>query len=222
MNDIERIVKTIGSKPVLGHWPHMQAHTDIEILRAIAAELAAYRAMPSSLPDRIRALEAELERQRFSNHQCAAKDCVNTRDHGYFVGPFCSPCHFALVTGEAKNGTSWIFTEADRVRALEAELEDTMVTLTDLHATILREGILTERRFLDLGMRVVAAITRRPSIASETPASADPNNGLLEPSSVPPAPPVIGNMSGTARINVARVFGKIAAAEKSDSDPKKN
>lgn len=49
MSDIERIVKTIGSKPVLGHWPHMQAHKDIEILRALAAEMAEAKSVNAAI-----------------------------------------------------------------------------------------------------------------------------------------------------------------------------
>lgn len=67
MNDIERIVNTIGSRPVLGHWPHMQAHKDIEILRALAAELveanAALDRYAHNPPwDRVPQLEAALRK----------------------------------------------------------------------------------------------------------------------------------------------------------------
>lgn len=58
------------------------------------------------------------------NHQCAAKGCVNTRDQGRFVGRFCSPCDAALVTGEAKNGTSWIFGVQAHVDYLEGLLRE--------------------------------------------------------------------------------------------------
>lgn len=106
--------------------------------------------------------------------------------------------------------------------------------------------------------------------APETPAAADPNNGLPEPSSFPPMPPVernmsdfaqggpqaagrkppvepdgvehfipaaavpnavVGNMSGTARINIAKVFSRLSAGaaetsvggpKKTDADPAKN
>jgi hypothetical protein len=64
-----------------------------------------------------------IDRDHRANFQCSAKGCTNTRDHGYFVGRFCSPCDAALVTGEAKNGTSWIFSQAARLRELEAQVE---------------------------------------------------------------------------------------------------
>jgi hypothetical protein len=56
------------------------------------------------------------------NHQCAAKGCVNTRDHGRFVGRFCGACDAALTSGKAEHGTSIVFTQLARIRELEALL----------------------------------------------------------------------------------------------------
>jgi carbon storage regulator len=53
-------------------------------------------------------------------------------------------------------------------------------------------------------------------------AAPDANNGLPEPSSFPPTPAPRGNMSGTAQVNIAKVFAKLKAAEKSVADRKKN
>lgn len=65
-------------------------------------------------------------------------------------------------------------------------------------------------------------------------AETDPNNGLPEPSKFPPMPavqPRRGNMSGTARIKIAKVFSRLSAGaaetsvggpKKTDADPAKN
>lgn len=49
---LELIAKTIESRPVFGHWPHMRAHADVEYLREISKqwkelcdELAALRVL---------------------------------------------------------------------------------------------------------------------------------------------------------------------------------
>jgi hypothetical protein len=68
---------------------------------------------------------------RLTNHQCAAKGCTNTRDQGHFVGRFCSPCDAALVTGEAKNGTSWIFAIAAELAESKAR-RNSLVGLLDI------------------------------------------------------------------------------------------
>jgi hypothetical protein len=70
---------------------------------------------------------------------CAAKDCVNKRNEGAFVGDFCLPCDRALRSGKAEHGTSWIFALADDLadsRLIAREQEDAHVA-ANMRATAL-------------------------------------------------------------------------------------
>ena len=117
----------------------------------------------------------------------------------------------------------------DRINALEAALNGMMglVQLLSRNEDIpveIRARMTTGHRFKDAQLCFPDTKWDEYGLtAPETPAAADPNNGLPEPSSFPPMPPVVGNMSGTARLNIAKVFQKLkTAGEKSNSDPEKN
>lgn len=53
--ELRRVADVIGARPVLGHWPHMQAHLDVQLLQDAAAKLERYD-----------------ELFRWSNENCAA------------------------------------------------------------------------------------------------------------------------------------------------------
>lgn len=144
-------------------------------------------------------------------------------------------------------GTGMLSVAADRISELEAELADwqrmrneamavaisNRTRINTLEAALRKLGYAAveymvkrgdDQAFVDLAQAEHEARALLPS-QLKSPAAADPNNGLPEPTSIPPMPAVPaprGNMSGTARINIAKVFGKMAAAENSDSEPKKN
>lgn len=56
--------------------------------------------------------------------QCAAKDCVNRRDQGAFVGDFCLACDHVFRTAEVGNGTSWVFDIVERYESAVRTLQD--------------------------------------------------------------------------------------------------
>lgn len=84
--------------------------------------------------------------------KCAAKDCVNRRGEGSFVGDFCLPCDRALRSGKTEHGTSWIFamaadlTHAERdVTALSNECERRFNRIRELEAALNEARILIAR-----------------------------------------------------------------------------
>jgi len=58
--ELRRVSEVIGHRPVLGHWPHMQAHIDVQLLQDAAAKLERYD-----------------ELFRWSNENC--RDCAEGR-----------------------------------------------------------------------------------------------------------------------------------------------
>lgn len=56
--------------------------------------------------------------------KCKLFDCENRKDEGRFQGEFCIPCYLMLVTGDVRNGKTFIHKLAKENESLKMRLDD--------------------------------------------------------------------------------------------------